>query len=75
MGRLYYMAISKAMSRFRVTIDGVLISDSIDNLHTRLGTTTNYSATANLNNSQITTASVKFSSLLCPHQPFPGNGF
>jgi hypothetical protein len=33
-----------------------------DHVHTRLGTTSNYSATANLHNSQITTA---------PAKPFP----
>jgi hypothetical protein len=32
---------------------------SIDRLYTQLGTTSNYSATANLHNSQITTAPVK----------------
>jgi hypothetical protein len=34
------------------------------------------SSTLNVHNSQITTAPAKpFSSLLCFHQPFPGNGF
>jgi hypothetical protein len=58
------------LSRVYVTMDGV------DYLHTPLGTTANYSATANLHNSQITTAPAKpFSSLLWLHQPFPNNGF
>jgi hypothetical protein len=36
----------------------------------------NYSSTADLHNSQITTAPAKpFSSLLYSHQPFPVNGF
>jgi hypothetical protein len=48
----------------------------IDHLYTQLGTTSNYNATANLPNSQNTTAPAKlFSSLLCPHQQFPANGF
>jgi hypothetical protein len=38
------------------------VTGFIDRLHTRLGTTGNYSATANLHNSQITTA---------PAKPFP----
>jgi hypothetical protein len=60
-----------------MTLCGVLIGDGfIDRLFTRLGTTSNYSATANLHNSQTITAPAKpFSSLLCLHQPFPGNGF
>jgi hypothetical protein len=42
--------------------------------YTQLGTTTNYIATANLHNSQITTALAKpFPASL--HQPFPDNGF
>jgi hypothetical protein len=46
-----------------------------DRLYARLGTTSNYIATANLHDSQITTTRLKpFSSLLCL-QPFPGNGF
>jgi hypothetical protein len=40
--------------------------------YTRLVTTSSYSSTANLQNSQITTSSAK---PLCFHQPFPGNGF
>jgi hypothetical protein len=44
-------------------------------LYTPLGTTRNYSAIANLHTLQITTASARpFSSLLCLHQPFSGNG-
>jgi hypothetical protein len=40
-------------------------------------TTWNYNyITANIQNSQITSAPAKpFSSLLAFHQPFPGNGF
>jgi hypothetical protein len=38
-----------------VTMDGVWIAEWIDNLYTRLGTTSNYSAIANLHNSEITT--------------------
>jgi hypothetical protein len=47
-----------------VTIDGGFGLDIgfIDHLYTRLGTTSNYSATANLHNSQITSA---------PAKPFP----
>jgi hypothetical protein len=45
-------------------------------VYTRLGTTSNYSLTANLHNSQINTAPAKpFSSMLWLHQPSPGNGF
>jgi hypothetical protein len=40
----------------------------LDLLYTRLGTASNYRATANLH-------CTRFSSLLCLHQPFPGNGF
>jgi hypothetical protein len=36
-----------------------LVNGFTDHLYTRLGTTSNYSATANLHNSQITTASAK----------------
>jgi hypothetical protein len=39
-----------------------LVNGFIDHLYTRIGTTSNYSATANLQNSQITTA---------PAKPFP----
>jgi hypothetical protein len=35
----------------------------------------NYSATAILSNSQITTAPAKSFLAYCLHQPFPGNGF
>jgi hypothetical protein len=53
-----------------------LVNGFIDHLYTRLGTTSNYSATTNLDTLQITIAAAKpFSSLLCLHQPFPGNGF
>jgi hypothetical protein len=48
-----------------VIIDGVWIGQWIDRLYTRLVTTRNYNAIANLHNSRITTASSKlFSSLL-----------
>jgi hypothetical protein len=44
--------------------------------YTPLGTTSNYDAIADFNNSKITIALAKlFSSLLSLHQPFPGNGF
>jgi hypothetical protein len=53
-----------------------LVTQFIDHLYTRLVSTSNYSATANHHNSQIVTAPAKpFFSLLCLHQPFPGNGF
>jgi hypothetical protein len=39
-----------------------MVNEFIDNLYTGLGTTSNYSATANLHYSQITTA---------PAKPFP----
>jgi hypothetical protein len=46
----------------------------IDHLYTPLGTTRNYSAIADFHTLQIITATIKpFSSLLCLHQPFPGN--
>jgi hypothetical protein len=52
-----------------------LVNEFIDHLYTRPRTRSDYSATANLHNSQIITAPSKlFSSLLCLHQPFPGNG-
>jgi hypothetical protein len=47
------------MSCVGVTINGVWTGDSIDHLHTRLANTSNYSATANLHKSQITTAPAK----------------
>jgi hypothetical protein len=48
----------------------------IDYLYTPLGTTSNYSAIADLHTLQITAAPAKpFSSLLYLHQPFLGNGF
>jgi hypothetical protein len=44
--------------------------------YTPHGTTSNYSAIANLHTFQIITAPAKpFSSLLYLHQPFRGNGF
>jgi hypothetical protein len=47
----------------------------IHNLYAPLRTTSIYSATTNLSNLQMTTATAKpFSSLLCLHQPFPSNG-
>jgi hypothetical protein len=55
-----------------VNIEGVFI----DQLHTPLGTTSNYSANTNLHNSQITTVPSKpFYSPLCLQQPFPNNDF
>jgi hypothetical protein len=52
------------------------VSGFVDHLHTPPGTTSNFSAIANLHNSQITTAPAKpFSSPLYLHQPFPRNGF
>jgi hypothetical protein len=46
----------------------------IDTLYTPLGTTGNYTTIANLHTLQITKAPAKpFSTLLCFHQPFPGN--
>jgi hypothetical protein len=44
-------------------------------LHTRLGTTCNYSAIANLHNSQITIAAAKPFPACCLHQPFSGSRF
>jgi hypothetical protein len=53
-----------------------LINGFIDHLYPSLGTISNYSAVVNLDTLQITTASTEpFSSLLCLHQPFLGNGF
>jgi streptolysin S family bacteriocin protoxin len=42
-----------------------LVNAFIDHLYTRLGITSNYSATANLHNSQITTAPAKPFSACC----------
>jgi hypothetical protein len=61
-----------------VTVNGIWIRgwNYRPLIHSRLGTTSNYSATANLHNSQITTTPAKpISSLLCLHQPIPCNGF
>jgi hypothetical protein len=44
-------------------------------LNTQLGTTSNYSATGNLHNSQITTAPAKPFPDFCLNQLYPGNGF
>jgi hypothetical protein len=53
-----------------------LVNAFIDHLYTPLATTSNYSAITNLHTLQITTAPTKpFSSLMCLHQPFPGNSF
>jgi hypothetical protein len=49
--------------------------DLFAHLYTSLETTSNYSATANLQNSRFNTVRAKpFSSLVC-QQPFPSNGF
>jgi hypothetical protein len=51
-----------------------LVTWSVEHLYTELRTTSN--ATANFHNSQIITAPAKtFSSVLCLHWPFSGNGF
>jgi hypothetical protein len=42
----------------------------INHLYTRLGSTSNYNATANLHNSQIATAPAKPFPACCLHQPF-----
>jgi hypothetical protein len=50
--------------------------DLLTQLFTPLETASNYSGTANLHNSQITTAPAKaFSSLLCLQKLFPSKGF
>jgi hypothetical protein len=52
------------------------ISDLLTPLYAPLGTTSNYSAIANLHTLQITTAPDKpFSSLMSRQQQFRGNGF
>jgi hypothetical protein len=52
------------------------VNGFIDHLYTPLGTTSTYSAIANLHNLQITRALAKpFSSLLCLQQLFSNNGF
>jgi hypothetical protein len=49
-----------------VTMDGVrLVNGIIYHLHTQLGTTSNYSATTKLQNSQITTAHTKLFPAYC----------
>jgi hypothetical protein len=61
-----------------VITDGIWIGgmDLLTTYNTPLGTTSTYHVIANLHNSQITTAPAKTSSsLLCLHQPLPGNGF
>jgi hypothetical protein len=55
-----------------VTIDGVWIG-FVDHFNTRLVTTLNYSAIADLHILKITRAHAK--SFLYLHQSFPGNGF
>jgi hypothetical protein len=59
-----------------MTIDGGmgLVNGFTDHLYTPLGTTSNYSAIANLHTLQITTAPPKPFSSLLRHQPFLGNG-
>jgi hypothetical protein len=58
-----------------VSIDGVWIGKWIYwHLYTWLETTSNYSATANLHNSQITTAPDKPFPACYLHQPLPGKG-
>jgi hypothetical protein len=52
-----------------------LMNGFTNHLFTRLGTTSNYSATANLHNSLFITASAKPLLAYCLQQPFPGNGF
>jgi hypothetical protein len=53
-----------------------LVNGFIDHLYTQLGTTGNYSATANLHTLRLTAAPAQsFSSLLYLQQPFPSNGF
>jgi hypothetical protein len=52
-----------------------LVNGFIDHLH-HSELQVIYSAIANLHTLQITTAPAKsFASLLCLHQPFPGNNF
>jgi hypothetical protein len=64
------------LSRDRVTTDAFgLEIGFIQHFNTRLATTLNYRAIANLHTLRITTAHVAISSLLCLHQSFPGNGF
>jgi hypothetical protein len=60
-----------------VTINGVgLVNGFIDHLYTHFISTSNCSTTTDLHNSQIIIAPAPpFFSLLCLHQPFPGNGF
>jgi hypothetical protein len=52
-----------------------LQNEFVDLLYTRLVTTNTYSATANLNISQITTAPAKPFLASRLYQPFPGKGF
>jgi hypothetical protein len=67
------------LSSFRdVPIDGAWIGKWIywTLIYIALGTTSNYSATANLHILQITTASAEhISSLQCLRQPFPSSGY
>jgi hypothetical protein len=59
--RVYIRSISVMLSRIWMNVDGVWIDNSIywPLTHTQLETTSNYGATANLHNSQITTAPAK----------------
>jgi hypothetical protein len=53
-----------------------MVNGFIEHLYAPLGTMLNWSATANIHNSQIITTLTKpFSSLLWFQQPFPSNGF
>jgi hypothetical protein len=55
---------------------GLVVNGFIDHFCAPLGTTSNYNTITNLHTLQITSALAKpFSSLLCIHQPFPGNSF
>jgi hypothetical protein len=67
---------SFVLSRVRVTTRGGfgLGIGFIDHLYTQLGTTSNYSAIANLHALQFTTAHAKSLPSACLHQQLHGNG-